>query len=197
MRNVVFAIALAAVLLFAGCASSPINEGTDAQGRQYRGADSPKVTIYEYSDFECPYCGKAQPTVEEVLRAYPDTVRLYFRHYPLDIHPRAMPSAIAAVCAEEQGKFWQLHDLMFANQNNLEDADLQKYASDIGLNMTKFNACLSSPEASQKVQQDMLGAASAGVSATPTFAIGESQVRGAQPFSKFKSLIDSELAKAG
>jgi protein-disulfide isomerase len=197
MRNAILAIALAAVLVLAGCAGSPIKEGMDAQGRSWRGAESPKLVIYEYSDFECPFCGQAQPTMEQVLRAYPGDVRLEFRHNPLAMHPRAMPSAIAGVCAEGQGKFWQMHDLMFANQQALEDADLGKYAADTGLDMDKFNACIASPEAAAKVRADMAEAVDAGVTATPSFGIGGTLVRGAQPFSIFKSAIDSELARAG
>ncbi len=190
-------IAIAVFVLLAGCAGSPIKEGTDAQGRAWRGAESPKLVIYEYSDFECPFCGQAQPTVEQILRAYPDSVRLEFRNNPLDIHPRAMPSAIAGVCAEEQGKFWQMHDRMFANQAALEDSDLQKYAADAGLDMGKFNICIASAEAAAKVRADMAEGAAAGVTATPSFKIGETLVRGAQQFSVFKQVIDSELARAG
>lgn len=198
MRIFAIAIAVAAILLLAGCAGAPIKEGKDSQGRSWRGAESPKITIYEYSDFECPYCGKVQPAVEEVLRAYPDSVRLEFRHNPLvEIHPRAMPSAIAAVCAEEQGKFWQMHDLFYANQQALEDADLEKYAGQAGLDVASFKKCIASDAAAAKVKVDMAEAAREGVLATPTFVIGKTIVRGAQPFPVFKSAIDSELARAG
>jgi len=197
MKTIVFAVVVAVALLLAGCAASPINEGVDAQGRAYRGAANAKLTIYEYSDFECPFCGKAQGVVEEVLRAYPAQVRLEFRHYPLGIHPRAYPSALAAVCAEEQGKFWFLHDKMFANQQSLSDADLKKYAAEAGLDAEKFSACIVSDSADKKVQTDMIEAAAAGVQATPSFKIGESMVRGAQPFSKFKQAIDTELSRIG
>lgn len=197
MKNIVLVLSLVALLALYGCAASPIKEGMGSNGRAYRGAADAKLKIYEYSDFECPFCGKAQPVVEEVLRAYPNDVKLEFRHNPLPIHPRAMPSAIAAVCAEEQGKFWPLHDRMFANQQALSDADLRKYAADIGLDAEKFASCIASSEASAKVRKDMTEAAAVGVVATPTFKIGESAVIGAQPFPKFKSVIDSELARLG
>jgi protein-disulfide isomerase len=190
------AIAILAFLVIAGCAASPIHEGVAADGRPYRGSATPKVVIYEYSDFECPYCAQVQPTVDQILRTYPN-VQLQYRYFPLDIHPRGIPSAIAAVCADEQGKFWQMYDVLFPNQDKLEDADLQKYASGMGLNMTKFNQCLSSDEAAQKVRADMAEGATVGVQATPTFKIGDSIVRGAQPFAQFKSVIDSELARVG
>lgn len=194
-----FAFAALAVLLsafFAGCASQPINEGALPDGRAYRGAASPKVIIYEYSDFECPYCGKAQPTVEQVLRAYPNDVQLQFRHFPLSIHPYAVPAGIAAACAEKQGKFWEMHDLLYANQKALADADLEKYAQQVGLDMGKYRACVKSPEAKALVDSDMAGGISKGVEATPMFFVGGSKVLGAQPFDKFKAVIDSELAKA-
>lgn len=197
MAKVVFSLVLVAALLaLFGCASAPINQGVDADGRAYRGAGDAKLTIYEYSDFECPFCGRAQPTVEQVLRAYPKEVRLEFRHYPLDIHPRAMPSALAGVCAEEQGKFWEMHDRMFARQSALSDDDLKRYAGEAGMDVAKFQICVSSDTAAQKVRKDMAEAAGAGVQATPTFKIGETLVRGAQPFDKFKQAIDSELARA-
>jgi protein-disulfide isomerase len=195
MRFLLIAAALMAALLLFGCAGQPINEGVDAQGRAYRGAANSKLVIYEYSDFECPFCGRVQPTVEGMLRAYPNDVRLYFRHFPLDAHPRAMPSALAGVCAEEQGKFWPMHDKLFSNQNALSDSDLKKYAADAGLDSAKFGSCLSSQAALERVKSDMAEAAAAGVEATPSFKIGESMVRGAQPFSKFKEVIDSELAR--
>jgi len=194
-RFTLIAMAVALVLLF-GCASSPINEGVTKDGRAYRGADSPKVVIMEYSDFQCPFCSAVLPTVDQVLHAYPDAVQLQYRNSPLPSHPRAFPSAVAAVCAEEQGKFWQMHDRLFSNQGALEDADLQGYAKDIGLDTGKFSSCYSSSETAAKVKKDMAEGAAAGVAGTPTFIIGQSVVRGAQDFSAFKQAIDLEIARA-
>lgn len=190
-----FAAILAAVLLLSGCASTPLHEGVDANGRPYRGADGAKLTIYEYSDFECPYCGKVQPTLDEVMRQYADRVRLEYRYYPLPIHPRAKPSAMAAICAEEQGKFWQMYDKLFSNQNALEDADLAKYANEIGLNESLFSACLSANSTAQKLQADIEEANYVGVAATPTFKVGDTLVTGAQSADTFRKAIDMELAK--
>lgn len=189
-------IAFAAALLLFGCAAAPIKEGVGEDGRAYRGASSPKVTIVEYSDFECPFCRKAQPVVEEVLRAYPNDVRLVFRHSPLPSHARAYPAAIAAVCAEQQGKFWQMHDLLYASPE-LTDGQISGYAGEIGLDMGKFAECLVSASADDAVRKDMADAVSAGVDATPTFVIGNGRVRGAQPFDAFRKVIDGELAAAG
>ncbi|MEM4633841.1 MAG: thioredoxin domain-containing protein [Candidatus Anstonellaceae archaeon] len=191
--KIVEVLSLLALLLF-GCASLQAEQGME-DGRAYRGSKNAPLTIYEYSDFECPFCSKVQPTIKEVLNSYPGKVKLVFRHYPLEFHQRAMPAAIAATCAEEQGKFWEMHDILFANQHALSDSDLEKYAAQIGLEMQEFRACLSSDRAKQKVLEDMREAASSGVQATPTFKVGETLVMGAQPFGKFKQAIDSELAK--
>lgn len=190
-----FALAIALVLLF-GCAS-PLNEGVSPDGRPYRGATNAKLTIYEYSDFQCPFCDRARQNVEEVLRQYPGSVKLEYRYFPLASHPRGFASALAGACAEEQGKFWAMHDLMFDNQEALEDADLEKYALQVGMNVADFQKCLSFPQAAQKVNADKAQGESLGVQGTPTFFIGESVVVGAQPVSKFKSAIDAELARVG
>ncbi|MCX8197744.1 MAG: DsbA family protein [Candidatus Micrarchaeota archaeon] len=195
MRNFAL-LALMAALLF-GCAAAPISAGME-NGRAYRGSPSAKIVIYEYSDFECPFCAKAQPVVEEVLRAYPNEVKLVFRHYPLvGIHPRAMPAAIAAACAEEQGKFWEMHDRLFSSQHALSDSDLQKHASEIGVDMEEFRSCVASGRGREKVLKDMEEAEKEGIAATPTFKIGETKIMGAQPFGKFKQAIESEIARLG
>ena len=189
-----FAVSFVLLLALFGCAGAPINHGVAADGHPYRGSAGPKVIVYEYSDFECPYCAAVQPTVEQVLRAYPNDVQLQYRYFPLPIHPRAQPSAIAGVCATKQGKFWEMHDRMFANQQALEDSDLRNYASQVGMNLTQFDSCYSSKEAADAVAADQSAGVAAGVVSTPTFIVGGSKVIGSQPFSKFKQAIDSEIA---
>lgn len=189
------ALALAAFMLISGCAQAPINEGM-VGGRAYRGADAPALTIYEYSDFECPYCSKALPVMDELLRAYP-RARLEFRHNPLTMHQDAFNAAVASVCAEKQGKFWQMHDVMFANQEKLSEPDLEGHAAGIGLDMAQYRACRSSDAAAELVREDMAEAARAGAQGTPYFVIGGSAVTGAQPASRFRAVIDNELAKKG
>jgi protein-disulfide isomerase len=108
-----------------------------------------------------------------------------------------VPSAIAAVCAQEQGKFWELHDIMFANQGALEDADLRRYAGQVGMDLALYDKCIALPATAAKVEKDHQAGLALGITGTPMFFIGESQVRGAQPFDKFKQAIDSELARAG
>lgn len=193
----VLAIALVAMLVFAGCTAEPLKEGVASDGRPYRGAENAKLTIYEYSDFQCPFCDRARQNVEEVLRQYPASVRLEYRYFPLSSHPRGFASALAGACAEEQGKFWAMHDLMFNNQEALEDADLEKYALQAGMNVAGFQKCVSSAAAASKVSADKAHGDSLGVQGTPTFFIGQSVVVGAQPVSKFKSAIDAELARIG
>lgn len=194
--RLVAVLLIAAIMLF-GCAGAPINEGVTADGRPYRGADGPKIVIYEYSDFECPFCAQVVPTVDELVRAYPDAVQLQYRYFPLDSHPRGVPAAVAAECAAEQGKFWPMHDKLFQNQNALSDSDLEKYAQELGLNMTEFAACQSGDGALSRVESDRLEGMVKGVQATPTFFIGQSSIRGNQPLSKFKQVVDSELARKG
>ena len=195
MRKYALAAFLVSALLLSGCASSPLNEGRAADGRAYLGASSPKVVIYEYSDFECPFCSRAVPVVEEIARSHANEVQLQFVNFPLtDIHPRAMASAVAGVCADGQGKFWQMHDEMFANQNALEDADLKKYAQEIGLDMANFTACIGSQEAAGKVQKDIGAGRALGVQGTPSFAVGSVLAVGT---GKLQQVVEAELAKAG
>jgi len=194
-RIVVLACLVAVAFALLGCASAKLDEGMDSNGRAYRGNGGAALTIYEYSDFECPFCGIVQGTLKDVMNNYGQKMKLEYRHYPLPIHPRAMPSAIASVCAEKQGKFWQMYDLLFANQKALQDSDLQKYAKEIGLDEREFSACLSSDEARAIVQKDMALAPSLGVRATPTFIIGETAITGAQPYDTFRQAIEIELAK--
>ncbi len=194
MRTLVL-IVIVGSLLLSGCPGK-INEGITSEGIAYRGSGSPKLVLYEYSDFECPFCGKAQTTVDEVLRTYPEDVQLQFKHMPLvSIHPRSYDAALAAVCAEKQGKFWEMHDRLYENQRALEVSDLEKYAEEIGLDKQEFDQCFESSAARDRVESDLAEAASKGMGASPTFAVGQSLVIGAQPLSKFRQAIDSELAR--
>jgi protein-disulfide isomerase len=157
-------------------------------------ADAP-IVIVAFSDYQCPFCKRAEPTVDAVLAKYPTQVRLVFRHLPLDaLHPQARPAAIAAVCAEQQGKFWEYHAQLFENQQALGDEDLAKYAAAVGLDTTAFKACQQSPEAAQRVQADADSARSAGITGTPAFFINGILISGARPLGDFEKWIDRELA---
>ncbi len=157
-------------------------------------ADAP-IVIVSFSDYQCPFCKRAEPTVDAVLAKYPTQVRLVFRHLPLDaLHPQARPAAIAAVCAEQQGKFWEYHTKLFENQGALGDEDLTKYATEVGLDAAAFKACQSSPEAAQRVQTDADSARAAGITGTPAFFINGILLSGARPQQDFEKWIDQELA---
>ncbi|HEY2729642.1 MAG TPA: thioredoxin domain-containing protein [Polyangia bacterium] len=161
-----------------------------------KGPATAKVNIVEFSDFQCPFCSRVVPTVEQIEKAYPNDVRVFFRHNPLPFHPNAPLAAEAGVAAEQQGKFWQMHDKMFANQQNILRPDLEKYAGEIGLDVGKFKAALDSGAGKARVQQDLAAATQIGVQGTPNFYINGRNVQGAQPFDEFKKVIDDELKRA-
>lgn len=164
-------------------------------GRPARGPAGAPIEIIEFSDFQCPYCLRAHPTVQQVLSTYGDKVRLVYRHYPLPNHPNARPAAEASACADEQGKFWQYHDRLFENQSKLTDADLKQHATSVGLDAATFNACVDSHRFASDVEDDMEAGEAAGVSGTPAFFINGRVLSGAQPFDAFKRIIDEELGR--
>jgi len=167
-------------------------------------ADSPsfgpsmaKVTIVEWSDFQCPYCARAAPVVEQIRQAYPKDVRFVFRHYPLPMHPDAPLAARAGVAAQAQGKFWQMHDWMYAHQRELNQDALEKAAATLGLDVAKFKAALANAATEARVKADVDAAGAASVSATPTFFVnGREHVGGWQAFDQLKAEIDREIARA-
>jgi protein-disulfide isomerase len=153
------------------------------------------ITLVEFGDFQCPFCREwEQQTYQPLLQAYPGKIRFVFRDFPLtSIHPNAMPAAEAAQCANEQGKFWAYHDKLFGSEN-LGDQVYQQYAQDLGLDMTKFNTCLTSHKYASTIQADMDFANNLGVNSTPTFFVNGLAIIGAQPLSTFTSVIDKEMA---
>jgi protein-disulfide isomerase len=161
-----------------------------------KGPATAKVNIVAFSDFQCPFCSRVVPTLEKIEKEYPNDVRVFFRHNPLPFHPKAPLAAEAAVAADQQGKFWQMHDKMFANQQNIERADLEKYAGEIGLDMTKFKQALDSGSGKGRVQQDVALATQIGVQGTPNFYLNGRNIQGAQPYEEFKKVIDEEIKNA-
>jgi len=167
-------------------------------------ADSPsfgpamaKVTIVEWSDFQCPYCARAAPMVEQIRQAYPKDVRFVFRHYPLPMHPDAPLAARAGVAAQAQGKFWQMHDWMYAHQHELNQDSLEKAAASLGLDVASFKAALANAATEARVKVDVDAAGAVAVSATPTFFVnGREHVGGWQAFDQLKTEIDREIARA-
>jgi protein-disulfide isomerase len=160
-----------------------------------RGNPNAPVTIVEFSDFQCPFCRTAEPTIKEVLEKYKDKVRFSYRDFPIErIHPLAKQAAEASRCAGEQGKFWEYHDLLYANQTRLDQTGLAEHARMIGLDMDQFSACLSSDKFKAAVDSDFQAGIRAGVSGTPAFYIQGVFLSGAQPVSAFGKIIDAELA---
>jgi protein-disulfide isomerase len=158
-----------------------------------KGPATAPIEIIEFSDFQCPFCQRANPTVDQVLKTYGDRVRFVYRHFPLGNHPNARPAAEASQCAAEQGKFWEYHDRLFANPTRLGDADLKQHAAALGLDASKFNACADSRKYKAQVDADVQAGEEAGVSGTPAFFVNGRMLSGAQPFEAFKQLIDEEL----
>jgi protein-disulfide isomerase len=158
-----------------------------------KGPANAPVEIVEFSDFQCPYCLAAKPTVNRVLEAYGDRVRFVYRNYPLPNHPNARPAAEAAQCANSQGKFWPYHDRLFAEASKLNDVDLKRTAAELGLDTARFNACFDSHQFRSVVDADIQAGQDAGVSGTPAFFINGRELTGAQPFEQFQRIIEEEL----
>ncbi|HVT09351.1 MAG TPA: thioredoxin domain-containing protein, partial [Polyangia bacterium] len=161
-----------------------------------KGPANAKVTIVEFSDFQCPFCGRVIPTLQQIEKNYGNDVRVVFIHNPLPFHPNAEPAAEAAIAADAQGKFWEMHDKLFANQQNLTRPDFEKYAQEIGLDMNKFKAALDSHAGKKKIDADLAIAKQVGVQGTPNFYIDGRNVQGAQPYEEFKKVIDDEIQRA-
>lgn len=162
-------------------------------GAPTKGPDSAPVTIVEFSDFQCPFCAKAIPTLRQIQATYGVSVRIVWKHLPLQIHKDAVGAARAAEAAGKQGKFWELHDKLFANQARLGLEDLKQHARELQLDMTRFEADLLNTDDQKKIDADVAEALALGVSGTPGFFINGRFVNGAQPFETFAAIIDEEL----
>jgi protein-disulfide isomerase len=160
------------------------------------GPVSAPVTIIEFSDYQCPFCARADDTVKRLLENYKGKVRLVFRDFPSpQIHAYAMKAAEAAACAHEQGKFWEYHDALYADQSKLTMVDLLATAGRLGLNDSTFQSCVESGKFSGEVSKDMEDGIKAGVNGTPSFFINGVLIAGAQRYEKFAEVIDAELAR--
>jgi protein-disulfide isomerase len=166
-----------------------------ADPSRVRGNPEAPVTIVEFSDFQCPHCRAAQPTIKDLLDKYKDKVRLGYRDYPLrQIHPQAQQAAEASRCAAEQDKFWEFHDLLYADQSKLDQTGLTDHARTAGLDAGRFSACLASGKFKAAVEEDLQTGVTAGVSGTPAFYINGVLLTGAQAASAFERIIDTEIA---
>ena len=154
------------------------------------------VTIVEFSDFQCPYCLRAMPTLKQVQQKYGSRVRVVWKDFPLfRIHPEALKAAEAGRCAEEQGKFWPYHDRLFANQNALMVDDLKKHAQDLSLDTARFNMCLDASKYAARVKEGIDAGNALGVSSTPTLFINGRILPGAYPIEEISAVIDEELQR--
>ena len=161
-----------------------------------RGPQNAPVTLIEYSDYQCPLCRRAEPTVSQLLTEYGDKIRFVYRDYPLQFHQRAMPASIAAHCGAEQGKYWQFHENLMKEQGDLSDDDLKKRATAIGLDGAKFAACFEAKKVQPAIDVAFKEGQSLGVTGTPSFFVNGRMIVGAKPIDEFKALIQEELDRA-
>jgi predicted DsbA family dithiol-disulfide isomerase len=168
------------------------------QGAPAMGKENAPVTLVEFSDFQCPYCRAAAPTLKQVNQKFGDRVRIVYRQYPIpSLHPFALKAAEASLCANDQRKFWELHDAMFENQNRLTVTDLKQTARRLGMDGRTFDECLDSGRYAGQVLNDMREGARVGVTGTPTMYVNGMQFEGVVPFATLDSVISRELAKHG
>ena len=172
----------------------PVVEVATAGRPERGGGAKAPVTIVEFSDYQCPFCKRAEAVVDEVMKTYGDKIRLVYRDFPLPFHPNARPASEAANCANAQGKFWDYHAKLFANQSALSEDNLKTYAKDVGLDSAKFDQCLAQKPYKGAIDKDIEDGTKAGVNGTPAFFVNGRVLSGAQPFDKFKEVIDDELA---
>jgi protein-disulfide isomerase len=159
------------------------------------GPDNAKVTVIEFSDFQCTFCQIwYKQDYKQLLESYPNQIRFVYRDLPLPMHPQAIPAAEAAECANEQGAFWKYHDALFEQKYGLDRAAYEHYASDLGLDAKAFAECLDSHRYLSEINADASDANRVGISGTPSFVINGRILVGALPFSDFKTVIDEELA---
>lgn len=180
----------------------------NVEGDAFKGSKDARLALIELSEFQCPFCGRhARETVPQIMKEYVDTgkMKYYFLDFPLGFHKQAFKAAEGAACSGDQGKFWEMHDMLFENQKALNPENLVNNAETLGLDMPKFKECLDSGKHADEIKKDMAEGQKAGVSGVPTSLIGWVQedgksvkalkiVKGAQPYSAFKDAIESLLA---
>src|SRR5262249_18889162 len=164
------------------------------EGAPFRGGSQAPVTIIEFSDFHCPYCGKVQTTLALALARYGEKVKLAYRHFPIDqLHPQARKAAEAAVCAQEQKKFWDYHDRLYGGGADASPERLKAIAQAVGLDAAAFESCLKSGRIQTAVRKDVEEGVRLGLTGTPAFLINGRMLSGAQPLESFIRVIEEEL----
>ena len=159
-----------------------------------KGPDSAKVTIVEYTDFQCPFCAKVQPTLTQILEKYPQDVRKVFKQHPLAFHKDAPLAAEASLAAGAQGKFWEMKEVLFNNQKQLQEENLIKYAQELGLDLEQFKSDLSTHKYKAQVDRETQEAVKLGATGTPAFFVNGRYLSGAKPLESFVKVIDEELS---
>ena len=164
-------------------------------GSPFQGPEKAKITLVEFSDFQCPYCSRAIAEVENILRAYPKDIKLVFKQFPLEIHSEAQLAAEASLAANAQGKFWPMHDKLFANFRKLSRDNIFLWAKESGIDMEKFKVDLQSGKFRPAVEKDVKDGFEAGVQGTPTFFINGQRYSGLLDLNSVKAILDAELKK--
>lgn len=166
----------------------------DITGSPFLGPANAPVTIVEFSDFQCPYCARVKPLLEEVMRRNPDQVKVIFKHFPLPSHQQARPAAIATMAAQNQGKFWEMHDRIFAAQRELNPAKIREIAQDLKLDMARFDRDINSPELARRLDKDLADGQQAGVRGTPALFVNGQPVSQRSP-EGIQMMIDQALSR--
>jgi protein-disulfide isomerase len=175
----------------------PKRLAVDSSGHPSLGKKNAPVTIVEFTDFQCPFCRATESTVKQLRTKYGDKIRLVHMDFPLSFHSHALDAAKAARCANDQDKFWQFHDSLFASQGKLSPADLKATAKTLGLNTTQFDACFDKGKHEDEIKKDVAAGEKLGVDGTPAFFIDGRPLVGAQPLPQFEQIIDDELTSGG
>ena len=165
----------------------------DIGGSPRKGSAEAKVTVVEFSDFQCPFCARVGPTLAQIEDKYGDRVQIAFKHLPLRMHPKAPAAHAAAEAAHRQGRFWDMHDRIFEDQRGMAPERYEQYAQEMGLDLDRFRADLASESVKQRVDGDSAEAGRLGVTGTPAFFINGRFLSGAQPFEVFERVIEEEM----
>lgn len=195
-RALLLAMAVASVGGAAACGSDEVYR-VPVAGSPQQGPDDAWVTVVEFADFECPYCAQAATTVHQMLLGWPAAdLRVVYKHFPLYFHSRARPAAVAAECAHQQGRFWDLYDELYSGVAGLEDAALEQDAARAGVDLERWRSCLASDAPQRRIDEDLGLGQDLEVEGTPTFFINGVRIEGALPFEDFRAVIDREMEKA-
>ena len=192
LRQVLFAEAGVEILIQPPRVEVAVADGTPSRGP----VDAPIVMI-EYTDFQCPYCTRVQPTLDAIMKRYDGQIRHVFKHLPLPMHTEAQLAGAASLCAQDQGKFWEYHDWLFANQRTLSRDSMVAQAGELGMDTEVFTSCIDGGQYLAVVRSDMAEANSFGITGTPGFLINGRVLTGAQPMENFEAIIDDELERKG